>query len=78
MKRFLLNRTEDESGISGTGVVAEGVLFSSGECVLHWLTQVSSIALYRDLDALILIHGHNGKTQLEWIDNEDSSGYSWQ
>ena len=71
MRRFVLNGTEDESGISGTRVVAEGVLFSNGECVLHWLTEVSSIALialFCDLDALVLVHGHGGKTQLEWID----------
>ena len=30
LKRFLLVRTEDVSGVSGTGVVAEGVMFPSG------------------------------------------------
>ena len=35
-KRFKLIRDEDETGISGTGVVAFGVTFSDGVTVTHW------------------------------------------
>ena len=31
MKIFYLNRTEDESGISGTGRVAQGFVFDNGK-----------------------------------------------
>ena len=34
MKLFQLHRHEDESGVSGTGIVAEGVQFSDGKCAL--------------------------------------------
>jgi hypothetical protein len=63
-------RTEDVSGISGVGVVAEGVQFSDGTCVLRWLTQHTSTAIYASMADLITIHGHNGATQVRWIDEE--------
>jgi len=62
MTRFLLVRNEDESGVSGTGVVAHGVIFSDGKCALSWLTQYTSVAIYSDLATVKHIHGHNGKT----------------
>ena len=36
-RRFRLVREEDESGVSGTGVVAVGVEFPSGAVVFEWL-----------------------------------------
>jgi hypothetical protein len=66
--RFVLFRHEDESGISGTGLVAEGILFSTGKCAISWLTEYKSIGLYDCIDDLIKIHGHDGKTDVEWID----------
>ena len=67
---FLLRRLEDESGVSGTGIVAEGAEFSTGKVVLNWITDVSSVAVYDSLEELIAIHGHDGKTIVVWIDNE--------
>jgi hypothetical protein len=61
---FTLERTEDVSGTSGTGVVAEGVEFSDGSCVLHWLSQYKSIELCDNLHTLIQIHGHEGRTKV--------------
>jgi len=70
MKRFQLRRVVDATGVSGTGVVAEGIMFSNGACALHWLTQVSSIGYYNSIDDLIYIHGHEGATKVVWIDKE--------
>lgn len=67
MKLFYLNRIEDESGVSGVGIVAEGIQFSNGKCVLSWLTEHSSIAIYDNIDDLKAIHGHNGKTVIEFL-----------
>ncbi len=64
---FVLRRTEDESGISGTGDVAEGVEFSNGKCVLCWITQYRSVAVYDSIRELESIHGHDGKTLVVWI-----------
>ena len=62
MQHFYLKRIEDETGISGTGIVARGVVLPSGQCVLEWQTFHSSIALYKNLADVEAIHGHNGKT----------------
>lgn len=68
MRRFRLLRLEDVSGISGTGIVAEGVAFSSGRAVLLWCGQYASVTLFDDVSHIEAIHGHEGRTQIEWID----------
>lgn len=72
MRRFHLERDEDESGVSGTGIVAEGVLFSSGKVVLSWLTEHTSLGIYDDLATAIQIHGHGGKTRIVFRDDKPS------
>jgi hypothetical protein len=67
-RRFVLRRLEDASGVSGTGVVAEGVEFSNHWCALTWLTPYTSVAFYPDTYTLMLIHGHAGRTVLDWVD----------
>ncbi len=64
MRRFWLERTEDVSGTSGTGRVAEGVIFSNGWCALHWLTKYTSVAFYQSIAELEAIHGHSGATRV--------------
>lgn len=69
MRRFVLQRNEDVSGISGTGVVAEGVEFSDGRVALRWVTnQHRSTVLWESMEAVQAIHGHNGSTVVEWVD----------
>ena len=69
MRRFLLKRLEDKTGVSGAGYIAEGVQFSDGVCVLSWLTEIKSIAaIYNSIDIIDQLHGHNGKTIIEWVD----------
>src|ERR1017187_4125807 len=38
---FEVYRTEDETGISGSGKIIEGVVFSDGECIIRWVTATS-------------------------------------
>ena len=71
MKLFELRRDEDESGISGTGTVAQGVVFDNGTCVLTWLTEYTSVAVYANIETVIKIHGHGGKTRVVQIANCD-------
>ncbi len=68
MRQFVLARTEDVSGTSGTGVVAEGVVFSNGWCALHWLTKYTSVAFYQSVAELEAIHGHAGATRVVFED----------
>jgi hypothetical protein len=71
MRRFRLIRTEDVSGVSGTGVVAEGVSFSSGKVALSWCSSVPTVTVYDAIGDLERIHGHEGRTRIEWLDPPD-------
>lgn len=71
VRRFVLQRDEDESGVSGTGVVAEGVEFTTGWCALSWLTNAHSIGIYANVKELERIHGHNGRAYVKWVDDND-------
>lgn len=68
MKRFTLQRNEDITGVSGTGKVAEGVLFSTGWVALTWLTDINSLVFYPDIKNVEHIHGHGGATKIVWLD----------
>lgn len=74
MRRFRLVRYRDASGVSGKGLVAEGVVFSSGTAVLQWLRGVAdpqrhgATALYHSIDDVVATHGHNGRTVVVWLD----------
>ena len=66
---FQLMRHVDVSGVSGTGVVAEGVEWSDGTVTLHWGGRYPTTTVWQDgIDALLTIHGHNGATTIRWLD----------
>lgn len=67
-RRFVLNRIDDITGLSGTGVVADGVLWPTGQVTLCWRGDHSSIAVWQTLDDAIAIHGHEGKTRFVFVD----------
>ena len=72
MKRFLLQREEDVTGVSGTGVVAEGVQFTDGRVALRWCVGVHrSTVLWDYIAAVEDIHGHDGRTRVVWMDSDD-------
>lgn len=68
MRRFELQRDIDETGVSGTGIVAEGAEFTNGFVVMQWLTQYSTMEILENTKALEALHGHGGKTKVVWID----------
>ncbi len=66
LKGFVLNRIQDASGTSGTGIVAIGVMFPSGHCVMEWTTVVRSVGFYNSIADIEAIHGHGGMTRVAW------------
>jgi hypothetical protein len=68
VRRFHLHRTEDETGTSGTGIVAEGCVFTDGNVALRWLSTTPSWILHTSLENMEKVHGHNGKTKIIWKD----------
>ncbi len=69
MKRFELHRTEDVTGVSGVGVVAEGIMFSDHSVALRWKTKYRSTAIYHTFDDMYRIHTHHGSTKVVWLDS---------
>jgi hypothetical protein len=67
LQTFFLYRWEDVSGVSGTGVVAEGVRFGNGKCAVTWRGPVKSVTIYDSVEDLVRIHLHGGKTGLFWL-----------
>lgn len=69
MRRFELHRDVDVSGVSGTGVVAEGAAFSDGTAVVRWVVgEHRSTVVWPDVASVEAIHGHGGATRLVWVD----------
>lgn len=68
MRRFVMNRIEDETGISGTGRVLEGVEFGDGSVAIRWTTAHRSWCIYTSITEVIALHGHGGLTELRWLD----------
>lgn len=72
MRRFELHRDQDVSGISGTGLVAEGVEFSDDCVVLRWMSEWPTSVVFHDkgMHAVEQIHGHGGSTRIVYLDPE--------
>ena len=64
MKMFYLKRTEDESGVSGTGRIAQGFIFDNGKVALTWLSEHPSVTVYDSIGEVTAVHGHGGKTEV--------------
>lgn len=80
-KLFSLVRNQDESGISGTGRVLDGVLFHNGQVVICWRSDlnsnggVSSLGVYPSWEAFEKIHikSHpENDTEVYWIKKRHS------
>lgn len=67
-KPFELHRIEDETGVSGTGIVAEGCVFGDGTVALRWKTATPGTTIFESVDHMLSVHGHDGKTQLVYTD----------
>lgn len=68
-RRFVLDRQIDVSGVSGLGIVAEGVQFSDGHCAVHWLGDWPTTTSHYSIESVIAVHGHEGKTKVAWLDD---------
>jgi hypothetical protein len=67
-RRFVLERDIDETGISGTGAIVEGVQFSDGHVAYRWMTEHRTGQYAENMEIVEKVHGHNGKTRIVWVD----------
>lgn len=71
--RFLLKREQDVSGVSGTGIVAEGIQFTDRTVVLRWLGKTASTVIWDTLEDAMKVHGHDGRTIVVWVEDTDAA-----
>lgn len=75
IRTFTIARQYDETGISGIGVVIEGVVLATGQAIIHWLTPAprGALAIFDSMADFIKIHikPHPGNASiLTWDDGE--------
>ena len=58
IRTFTVARPYDETGVSGEGVVIEGVTLATGQCVVHWLYPPprGGIAIFDSMNDFIKVH----------------------
>lgn len=73
-KRFILYRKQDETGVSGTGVVATGVVWPDGHAALRWKADdhhaVSSTSVWTSVADMLQVHGHGGLSKIFYLDGD--------
>lgn len=84
IRRFQLHRDLDVSGVSGVGIVADGVQFvneeiltwadgartvlPAGWCRVTWRGEHHSTVLWPSIEDVIAVNGHGGATRIVWVD----------
>ena len=71
-RRFYLERLKDETGVSRTGRVLEGVLWQNGEVSVQWRPPHSTFGFYHSMREFLIIHVdcHPSCNVVRWIDRE--------
>lgn len=76
-RTFELHRDHDVTGISGTGIVADGATFPDGTTVVRWRDLGGPAAdrgvtpttvVFPTAEAVEALHGHGGATRIVWSD----------
>tara|TARA_R100000008_G_scaffold82923_1_gene67704 strand:+ start:1661 stop:2011 length:351 start_codon:yes stop_codon:yes gene_type:complete len=73
IKSFTVCRQNDETGVSGEGIVIEGVVLASGHCIIHWLFPPprGGIAIFDSLEDFLKVHVKPHPTNKTIITFED-------
>ena len=75
---FTVCRQDDETGVSGVGVVIEGAKLATGQCIVHWLYPPprGGIAIFDSMDDFIKVHikpHPDNKTIITFEDGEQET-----
>jgi len=78
IRAFTVYRDDDQTGVSGPGVVIEGVKLASGQAVIHWLYPPprGGIAIFDSMDDFIKVHilpHPTNKTIITYEDGEQET-----
>lgn len=73
MRTFTVERGHDESGVSGIGIVMEGVEFSDQRLVIRWVTIPCSVVYwdcYPDFWRICIAGHPTNNTVVRWSDGQ--------
>ena len=58
IRSFTGCRQHDQTGVSGEGVIIEGIVLASGHCIIHWLFPPprGGIAIFDSLEDFLKVH----------------------
>jgi hypothetical protein len=83
---FTLMRHVDETGVSGTGRILDGVIFHTGQVVVCWRSDLrtekpghSSMGIYPSWEAFLEIHvrpHQAGSAEVQFLNEDDVAGSS--
>lgn len=65
---FELHRRVDPTGVSGVGIVADGIEFPDDTVVVHWRGEHPSTVTWPNIGHVEAINGHGGATEIVWGD----------
>ena len=79
IQTFTVARQADETGVSGEGVVIEGVVLATGQCIAHWVypRPKGSIAIFDSMNDFITVHikPHPGNRTIITYDDGEQERY---
>jgi hypothetical protein len=74
---FVLVRHHDVSGVSGTGIVAQGVIWDDGTATIKWRGPHATVTHHAGgIDSVRAIHGHDGSTVIHHA-GDTQKGKNW-
>ena len=67
---FKMIRNSDETGVSGTGTVLDGIVFPNGVCCVQWRGATPCVTIWPSFDAFKQVHidAHpTNDTEIKWL-----------
>ena len=71
---FAVVRNSDETGVSGTGTVIDGIVFPSGDCVTRWRGPTPCVSVWPSFAAFKSVHidpHPDNNTEVRWFDVQE-------
>lgn len=76
---FTVNRTNDQTGVSGSGIVIEGTIHATGQAVVHWLYPPprGTFAIFDTFEDFLRVHVRPHPTNKTIITFDDGKQFKF-
>lgn len=77
-RRFVVQRNTDPTGVSGLGVVLDGILWPDGTVSVRWRGDQPSTVFWNSIDDAEAKHCYGGHSSIVWVDEPSPpAGERW-